>query len=49
MVYVLKQDLEAKKNGLFTRNKKDVSKIIKKEPYFTPFIKKKLGERKTWV
>ena len=29
--------------------KKDVSKIIKKEPYFTPLIKKKLGQKKTWV
>ena len=26
--------------------KKHVSKIIKKEPFFTPFIKKKLGEKK---
>ena len=26
--------------------KKDVSKLIKKEPYFTPFIKKKLKQWK---
>ena len=29
--------------------KKHVSKIIKKEPYFTPFIKKELGKKKTWL
>ena len=29
--------------------KKDVSKIIKKEPFFTPLIKKKLGLKKTWL
>ena len=29
--------------------KKHLSKIIKKEPYFTPLIKKKLGQKKTWI
>ena len=29
--------------------KKDVSNIIKKEPFFTPLIKKKLGLKKTWL
>ena len=29
--------------------KKDLSNIIKKEPYFTPHIKKKLRQKKTWL
>ena len=29
--------------------KKDVSNIIKKELFFTPYIKKKLGQKKTWL
>ena len=45
VVKVYKKDKVPKILGI----KKDVSNIIKKEPFFTPFIKKKLGQKKTWI
>tara|TARA_B100000886_G_C20303204_1_gene440613 strand:+ start:264 stop:761 length:498 start_codon:yes stop_codon:yes gene_type:complete len=45
VVKVYKKDKVPKTLGI----KKDVSNIIKKELFFTPFIKKKLGQKKTWI
>ena len=45
VVKVYKKDKVPKTLGI----KKVVSNIIKKELFFTPFIKKKLGQKKTWI